>query len=320
MGRYYKEYGDFLAEHFPGRKMQKLTVDAGFSCPNRDGTLSRGGCAYCNNASFSPIQFGDDGRNGAVTEQLTAGKSFFARKYPHMRYIAYFQSYTNTHGNVDDLLAMYGEALEADGVDGIIIGTRPDCLPENLINALAEWRRNGAWIMFELGAESTHDATLQLVNRCHTWGQTVDAVRCLQAAGFPVGLHFIMGLPGENREMMLRSVKEAASLNLDTIKFHQLQIIRGSRLGTLYEKADNQDGSGGEAASPLLNFKLFTPEEYLDLCVEIIEIMNRRSPATAIERFTSSAPAELLLAPRWGLKNYQFVNLLHRRMGSNEKL
>lgn len=349
MGRYYKEYADFLADHFPGRKMQKLTVDAGFSCPNRDGTLSHGGCVYCNNASFSPIQHRDELLGGLVASQLADGKKFFGKKYPSMRYLAYFQSYTNTHGGISDLMALYDEALNATSIDGLIIGTRPDCLPVPLLEALAERKRKGAWIMFELGAESSHDITLERINRCHTWHQTVEAVGLLKQFGFPVGLHFIMGLPGETTSMMLETVRNAASLNIDTIKFHQLQIIRGSLLGKQYESATRDSAYPSKTditpSNPLtpktdlttskpLTYKsdlstsnplttktdliaschLFSPEEYIELCVEIIAIMNREAPFTAIERFTSSAPADLLLAPRWGLKNYQFVNLLHNRL------
>lgn len=296
MGRYYKEYADFLSRHFPGRKMQKLTIDAGFSCPNRDGTLSTGGCAYCNNNSFSPGSHGGR-RLSPVSEQIEESKLFFRRKYPSMRYLAYFQSYTNTHGQLSRLLSLYDEALSCEGIDGLIIGTRPDCLPQPLVDALALRIAQGKWIMVELGAESSHDATLRRVNRCHTWSATTDAIQRLRLAGIPVGLHLIMGLPGETREMMLETVTRAADLHPDTVKFHQLQIVEGSTLAHQWKAG--------------LRFPLFTPDTYLPLCRDIITIMNRRSPDTAIERFTSQAPADLLLAPRWGLKNYQFVNLLH---------
>lgn len=301
MGRYYKDFADFLTEHFPEQKMQKLTIDAGFSCPNRDGTLSRGGCAYCNNNSFSPGSHG--GRNiTPISDQIEQSKYFFRRKYPTMRYIAYFQSYTNTHCELSRLLTLYDEALSAEGVDGIIIGTRPDCLPDALLEALAQRRREGKWIMIELGAESSHDSTLELVNRCHSWQTTVDAVAKVRKAGLPVGLHLIMGLPGETHEMMLETVKRTAALHPDTVKFHQLQIIKGSKMAEEWRKGNI--------------FELFTPETYIPLCREIISILTTDSPATAIERFTSQSPDDLLIAPRWGLKNYQFVNRLHNLLAS----
>lgn len=304
MGRYYRDYSDFLAERFPGRKMQKLTVDAGFSCPNRDGALSRGGCSYCNNSSFSPMTDGSGRTHLSVTEQIAHGRDFFGRKYPDMGYLAYFQSYTNTHGEISRLLALYDEALGAPGVEGLVIGTRPDCLPEPLLDALEGRRRTGARIMIELGVESSYDETLRRVNRCHTWACVEDAVARLRRREIPVGLHLIMGLPGESRAMMLETVRRAAALRPDTIKFHQLQIIEGSALARQYT-ADSRC------------VELFTPEAYLDLCVEIVGLMNTLAPGTAIDRFTSSAPADMLVAPRWGLKNYQFVNLLHRRLAGN---
>ncbi len=300
MGKYYKEYSDFLAEQFPGRKMQKLTIDAGFSCPNRDGTLSRGGCAYCNNNSFSPGSHEGVRQVRPISQQIEESKYFFRRKYPDMRYLAYFQSYTNTYGDVDALMSMYDEALAAEGVDGLIIGTRPDCLPERLLEELARRKAEGHWIMIELGAESSHDATLLRVNRCHTWQATIEAVDRVKSHGLSVGLHLIMGLPGEDEAMMMQTVERAAELHPDTIKFHQLQIIEGSTMAKHWKEGER--------------FELFEIEPYIDLCGKIVEMMNRISPSTAIERFTSSAPAELLIAPRWGLKNYQFVNLLHLRL------
>lgn len=288
----FRDYSEYLRERFDG-KVQKLTVDAGFSCPNRDGTIGRGGCSYCNNSSFSPAL----GSNGSVAAQLEAGKRFFARKYPEMRYLAYFQSYTNTHAPIDRLIALYEEALSVDGIVGLIIGTRPDCVNENLLSALSEINRSRRVIM-EYGAESTHDSTLRAVNRCHTWADTCRAVELTRQAGLDAGLHFILGLPGENTDMMLATVDEINRLRPDTVKFHQLQIIRGTRLARQWQQGE-------------VSVKTFTVDEYLDLCVEIVK---RLDPSIAIERFTSSSPAELLLAPRWGLKNYEFTNLLRNRL------
>lgn len=288
----YRDYATYLSERFDG-KVQKLTVDAGFTCPNRDGTIGRGGCSYCNNHSFSPAL----GSRDSVADQLEAGKRFFARKYPQMRYLAYFQSYTNTHGPIDRLLSLYEEALSVDGVVGLIIGTRPDCVDERLLSALAQINRRKP-VMMEYGAESSHDATLRSVNRCHTWADTCRAADLTRAAGLDVGLHFILGLPGESRDMMLATVDQINRLRPDTVKFHQLQIISGTRLAQQWER--------GEVA-----VENFTVEDYLDLCAEIVE---RLDPAIAIERFTSSSPAELLLSPRWGLKNHEFTNLLRNRL------
>lgn len=287
----YRDYASLLAELFPGRKMQKLTINAGFSCPNRDGTIGRGGCAYCDNRSFSPALPSP----GNIAAQLEAGKRFFAHKYPDTRYLAYFQSYTNTHGDPGKLIGMYREALSVDGVDGLIIGTRPDCVPQPLLEQIASL---DAPVMMEYGAESSHDTTLDSVNRCHSWAQTVDAVERSAKLGLHVGLHFIMGLPGDTREMMLETVRRACSLPVSSLKFHQLQLIKGTTL----------------ALNPPDDLTLFTVDGYLDLCVEIVGIIRSLAPEIAIERFTSSAPPELLEAPKWGLKNYQFTNLLRNRL------
>lgn len=285
----YTDYQTYLSRYFTG-KIQKLTVNARFTCPNRDGTKGTGGCIYCNNRSFSPDTAPVD---SSVTAQLEAGKRFFARKYTDMRYLAYFQSYTNTYDSTPRLMSLYREALDVDGVEGIIIGTRPDVLPPALLESLSQLARRH-YVMIELGAESSHDATLKLVNRCHSWADTVDAVKRLLASGIHVGLHLIMGLPGESRQMMLETVDRCCALSPDVLKFHQLQIIKDTRL-----------------AREMPEIAVFTVDDYLDLCVEII----KHVPSTiAIERFTSSAPAEMLLAPRWGLKNYEFVNLLRKRL------
>ncbi len=292
----YRDYSSLLSELFPGRKMQKLTVNAGFSCPNRDGTIGRGGCSYCDNRSFFPTLPSP----GNIAAQLEAGKRFFAHKYPTMRYLAYFQSYTNTYGNPEKLIGMYREALAVEGVDGLIIGTRPDCAPQPLLECIAALE---APVMLEYGAESSHNSTLMRVNRCHTWEQTVDAVERSAALGFHVGLHFIMGLPGDTRPMMLETVRRACELPVSSLKFHQLQLIKGTPL----------------ALEPPADITLFTVDEYLDICVEIVDTINRLAPGIAIERFTSSAPAEMLIAPRWGLKNYQFTNLLKNRLASRQQ-
>lgn len=291
MNPFYKDYSDYLARFFDG-KVQKLTVDAGFTCPNRDGSLGRGGCVYCNNNSFSP----DTGaRRRDIALQLEESKRFFSRKYPYMRYLAYFQSYTNTYGDTAELMALYRKALSVDGVVGLIIGTRPDCMPDGLLRELAELH-NTTPVFIEYGAESSHDATLDHINRCHTWATTVDAVKRTAAAGLPVGLHFILGLPGESREMMLQTVDRASELPIDCVKFHQLQIIRGTRLA-----ADYLAGTA--------DVELFDVDSYISLCADIV---HRLRKDIAIERFVSQSPDNLLIAPRWGLKNYEFTHRLHQ--------
>lgn len=289
----YKDFGDFLREHFPG-KMQKLTVNAGFTCPNRDGTLGTGGCTYCNNRSFSP---GYALVRESVTEQLEKSKQFFRRKYPEMRYLAYFQSYTNSYGELPHLMALYEEALCVDGVDGLIIGTRPDCMPQELLEQLGELRRR-KWVMVEYGAESAHNCTLDIINRCHTWEQTADAVARTHECGIPVGLHIIMGLPGESREDMLATIDAVNTLPVDVLKIHQLQIVRGTRMAC--------DVARGE-----YEVAQWSVDEYVELCCDIVERLRKD---IAIERFVSQSPSDMLISPKWGLKNYEFTALVNRKL------
>lgn len=289
-------FADFLARHFKG-KMQKLSVNTGSSCPNRDGTISRGGCSYCLNSSFTPAYCADG--HSSVTSQLLKGKAFFAHKYPSMRYLAYFQSYTTSHGlSSDAFLSLCHEALSVDGVDGIIIGTRPDCMPQPLLERLA---LELPWVMIEYGAESSHDTTLALINRGHTWAQTVDAVSRTADAGIPCGLHLINGLPGEDEDMMLATVDRVNRLPVSVVKFHQLQLLRGTRMAL-------------DVESGLYDVTRFTPESYARLCAHICR---RLRPDIVIERFVSQSPPELLIYPRWGLKNYQFTQLLLQELNDS---
>ncbi len=294
----YRDFADFLAEHFDC-KMQKLAVNAGLSCPNRDGTLGRGGCTYCLNSSFNP----DYCRQGlSVAEQIEQGKAFFGRKYPQMRYLAYFQTYTGTNADVGRLMTLYREALAADKVDGLIIGTRPDCISAELLAELKQLARE-RFVMIEYGAESSHDSTLAAVNRCHTWGATVDAVGRTAEAGIPVGIHLINGLPGEDEEMILRTVDAVNRLPVDVVKFHQLQLLRGTVLAR--QVADGE-----------LTVARWTADDYADLCAKIIRRLRKD---IAIERFVSQSPDNLLISPRWGLKNHEFTNRLLQKL-SRQKL
>ncbi|MBO5455872.1 MAG: TIGR01212 family radical SAM protein [Muribaculaceae bacterium] len=290
----YRDFSDFLNDHFRC-KMQKLTVNAGFSCPNRDGTKGYGGCTYCNNQSFNP-EYCSTGLS--VTEQLERGKNFFRRKYPDMRYLAYFQAYTNTHDDdIDRLMSLYNEAVRVDAVDGVIIGTRPDCMPDSLLSRLKEL----PWVMVEYGAETSHNATLELVNRCHTWEETVDAVIRTHNMGIPCGLHLIMGLPGETEAMMMETIDRVNTLPVDTVKVHQLQLVKGTKMAK-------------DVESGLYDIPRFTAEEYALICVKIVKRLRKD---IAIERFVSQSPPELLIYPKWNLKNYQFTQLLNNKLAKD---
>ena len=289
----YRDFADFLNEHFDG-KVQKISLHAGFTCPNRDGSIGVGGCTYCNNQTFSP-DYCHTGKS--ITRQLDEGVAFFARKYPTMRYLAYFQAYTNTYGELEALKRKYEEALAHPGVVGLIIGTRPDCMPDDLLDYLADLSRR-TFVLVEYGVESTSDETLRRINRGHDFATSVDAIRRTSAAGVLVGAHMILGLPGESREMMLKHARSLSQLPLDTLKLHQLQLIRHTRMAREYEMSPQ-------------DFHLYGVDEYIDLAIDFAE---RLSPSIAIERFVSQSPAELLIAPRWGLKNHEFTARLLRRM------
>ncbi len=283
-----KSYAEFLAEIFEG-KVQKLPIDTQRICPNRDGSAGTGGCTYCLNGAFSP----DGGKAGlSVREQIARGRKFFAGKYGKMRYLAYFQSHTPTHGPLDEVLDEIKEAMSEPDVAGVAISTRPDCIPDELLHEL---RMTDKPVIIEIGVESMHDRTLERINRCHDRATSEDAISRCAAAGFPVGVHLIMGLPGEDERMMLETVRRVNELPISTIKLHHLQILRGTVLGRAYERGEITD------------IVEFTPESYAALCRKVIDILRHD---IAIERLVASAPPELLISPRWGLKPGEFMKLI----------
>ena len=290
----YNDFPTFLKRFFTG-KVQKISINAGFTCPNRDGTVGYGGCTYCNNQTFNPEYCRTE---KTVSVQLEEGKRFFAHKYPEMKYLAYFQAYTNTYGELEALKCKYEEALAVDDVVGLVIGTRPDCMPDALLDYLEALARR-TFVLVEYGIESTLDCTLRRINRGHTWQAAVDAVERTAARGLPVGGHVILGLPGESREDMLGQAADISRLPLDTLKLHQLQLIRGTRMAREYEERPE-------------DFHLFHDvDEYISLVVDYIQ---RLRPDLVLERFVSQSPKELLIAPDWGLKNYEFNHRLQKRM------
>ncbi len=289
----YNEYGFWLKEQL-GVKAQKISLNAGFTCPNRDGRVGTGGCTYCNNQTFNPDYCATD---KSITQQLEEGKRFFARKYPDMKYLAYFQAYTNTYDALPALKAKYEEALSVPDVVGLVIGTRPDCMPPDLLDYLEELNRR-TFLIVEYGIESVYDATLLRINRGHTHAQTVDAITRTTARGIRVGAHLILGLPGETREAMLHEATVLSELPLTLLKLHQLQLIKGTRMAEEY------------ATNPS-DFHLFTPDEYIDL---IIDFLERLRPDLVLERFVSQSPSSLLAIPGWGLKNHEFVAKVKQRL------
>lgn len=293
----YREFGDFLRERFPF-KAQKIAINAGFTCPNRDGSKGRGGCTYCNNQTFNPSYCQTD---KSVTDQLAEGVRFFSRKYPEMRYLAYFQAYTSTYGEQERLERLYQEALDYPGVVGLVIGTRPDCMPDRLLDYLARLSEQ-VLVLVEYGVESTLDRTLRRINRGHDFAEAEEAIRRTAARGIAVGAHLILGLPGESRDEILGHADRLSELPLTTLKLHQLQLIRHTRMALEFERQPE-------------DFHLFTVDEYIDLAIDFIE---RLDPAIALERFVSQSPKELLIAPDWGLKNYEFTARVNRRLAERD--
>lgn len=283
---YYKEFGELLNKHFD-HKVQKISINAGFTCPNRDGLKGRGGCTYCNNQSFSP---GYGGKQKTVSQQLEEGISFFSHKYPTMKYLAYFQSYTNTYDDIDKLTALYEEALAYPNVVGLIIGTRPDCMPDDLLDYFEELNKR-TFLMIEYGLESTLDSTLEFINRGHTHAESIDAIIKTAKKNIYVGAHLILGLPHESREQILAHADKISRLPLTTVKLHQLQLIRNTAMAKQYR--ENSEW-----------FNLFEVDDYIDLCIDFAERLN---PDFIIERFVSQSPKSLLIAPDWGLKNFEFT-------------
>lgn len=289
----YNDYGSWLTAQL-GTKVQKISVNAGFTCPNRDGRVGTGGCTYCNNQTFNPDYCATE---KSIIQQLEEGKRFFARKYPDMKYLAYFQAYTNTYDTFENLKVKYEEALSVPDVVGIVIGTRPDCMPDPLLDYLEALNRR-TFLIVEYGIESVYDATLSRINRAHTHAQAVDAIQRTAARGICVGAHLILGLPNESREAMLHEADILSALPITLLKLHQLQLIKGTRMAAEY------------AAAPS-DFHLFTPDEYIDLVIDFIE---RLRPDLVLERFVSQSPSSLLAIPGWGLKNHEFVDRLRLRM------
>lgn len=284
----YNEFSSWIRARFPFR-VQKISIDASLGCPNRDGRISYGGCAYCDNRSFSPTYCQ---AHSSVSAQLMAGKMFFARKYPAMRYLAYFQAHTNTYAPLDTLKRLYEEALNTADVVGIVIGTRPDCVSEALLNYLARLSER-TFVMIEYGIESANDATLQRINRGHTFACAARAITMTAERGILTGGHVILGLPGENTAESLRQAPLISQLKLNVLKIHQLQIIRHTPLARQFEQQP---------------FLVYSVDEYIRLVASYIRYLR---PDLVLERFVSQSPDELLIAPRWGLKNYEFTHRLN---------
>ncbi len=290
----YLNYNTVLKEEFSNR-VQKISINAGFTCPNRDGSKGVGGCTYCNNQSFSP----DYCRPvKTVSQQILEGIQFFNKaKYEKQYYLAYFQSYTNTYDSIDKLKKLYEEALSHPKVIGIVVGTRPDCVNDELLDYFSELSKR-YYVMIEYGIESTKDETLQFINRGHDYSCAEKAVRDTAKRNIYSGAHLILGLPLESRETILSHAEAVSRLPLTALKLHQLQLIKGTKMAHQYTEHPEY-------------FHLYRAEEYIDLIVDFLERLN---PSIAIERFVSQSPASRLIAPDWGLKNFEFTEKIKKQL------
>jgi uncharacterized protein len=293
--RRFNAYSNYFRSQY-GARVQKVSIDAGFTCPNRDGSKGIGGCTYCNNDAFNPSYCQSV---KPVSEQIKEGIEFHKWRYSEaVSYLAYFQAYSNTYAPLGKLMSLYEEALSYPGVVGLIIGTRPDCIDDEKLEYLKELSET-YYVAIEYGIESCYNKTLNRINRGHTFEDAVQALQKTAVLGINAGAHFIFGLPGESRKEMLDQVDIISGLPIKTVKFHQLQIIKGTAMEIEYK---NNPG----------DFELFTWEDYLDFFILFLERLN---PAIVVERFTGEAPPRYLTGEGWGKKRTdQIVNLIEKRL------
>ena len=286
-GRRFNSYKRFLLQQF-GSRVQKLTLDAGFTCPNRDGTISSGGCTYCLNDAFNPSYCSAE---KTVEQQLAEGVSFHRNRGRQAdAYIAYFQAFSNTYAPIAKLQEIYRPAIENPLVKGIVIGTRPDCVDDAKLDFFASLGQR-MFVSIEYGVESCRDGTLHRINRGHDFKCACNAIRSTAERGIHCGAHFIYGLPGEMPAMWLEDLREINALPLNSVKFHQLQIIKGTAMQRDYEMNPS-------------DFHVFTQEEYVRFIVQITERLN---PAFVIERFASEVPPRYIFVNNWNLERYDAV-------------
>lgn len=298
LGRRYHVYNDWARAHYGGR-LQKVSIDAGFTCPNRDGTLGVGGCSFCNNEGFSPSYLRE---TRDIATQIDIGIEFMRRRYPRSKgFLAYFQSYSNTYDALDTLRRRYDEALAHPDIAGLVVGTRPDCLPDAVLDHLAE-RAKTTFVELEIGIESCNDAVLNACGRGHDFACTVDAIRrAAQRKLFLTG-HLLIGLPEETPESLLDGARALARLPLDALKFHQLQIVRHTRLANQYR------------ADPA-SLRLLDPDSYLDAVIDMLEWL---PPDFKIQRLGSEVPPSVLVSPDWGMRLDKFPARLEARLAARD--
>jgi len=287
----YRDYNTYLREIF-GERVQKIPLDAGFTCPNRDGTISRGGCIYCDRRGAGSGAMTQRGES--IDQQIADGMKWARKKYGASRFSAYFQSFTNTYGPVPHLRDLYDRALKHEGMVGLSVGTRPDCVDEEVLALLATYHENFL-VWLELGLQSAHDATLIKINRGHDVACFDRAVAGAHAKGLKVCAHVILGLPGESREMMMETARHLGALAVEGVKIHALYVSEGTRLAEIYERGE---------------YRCLEREEYVALLLDFLE---RLPPETVIQRLTGDPMPAELVAPLWVREKTKTLNLIRKR-------
>jgi len=297
--RRFNSYAEYFKKEFGGR-VQKLAIDAGFTCPNRDGSKGFGGCIYCDNDAFNPSYCHPE---KSIKKQIGEGIEFHANRYRRAsQYLAYFQPYSNTYATLAELKTLYQQALAFPEILGLVIGTRPDCIDEEKLEYFAELSEK-YYIMLEYGLESCYNRTLQRINRGHTFEDSVRALELTSQYKVKSGVHMIFGLPGESREEMIQEAGILSALPIDTIKFHQLQIVRNTRMAMEFRERPDE-------------FVQFSLEEYIEFIIDFTERLN---PSFVIERFAGEVPPRFLEGPGWGLiRNDQILHRIEKRMEERE--
>lgn len=291
LANYVTTFGQEMMRRY-GERVHKVALDVGLTCPNRDGTKGIGGCTFCNNASFSP----NGRRLASIGDQLAAGRSVIVKRTGARRYIAYFQAYTNTYGDVAALAKMYEQALSEPDVIGLSVGTRPDCAPDEVLDLLAEYQQNGYEVWLELGLQSAFDDTLKRVNRCHDFNDYRKAVRAARSRGLNVCTHLILGLPGETRLHNHKTLERVLELGVEGLKIHPLHVVKGTRLANEWRRGEYR---------PLLI------EDYISIAVDLIE----RTPEEVVfHRLTGTASKDILLAPMWCAKKWAVLNGIEQEL------
>ncbi len=296
LSQYVNTFGQAMLARY-GERVHKIAIDAGFTCPNRDGSIGRGGCTFCNNVSFSP----NGRRPNQIADQIEAGRQVIRKRTGAKKYIAYFQAYTNTYADVRELSRLYDEALREPDVIGLDIGTRPDCVPDEVLDLLVDYQQQGYEVWLDLGLQSAHDATLDHVNRGHGFAAYEEATLRARSRGIKVCTHLILGLPGESTEHHISSLERVLELGVDGLKFHPLHVVKGTQLANEWRRGEYQP---------------MTMEEYVS---DVVELINRTPDDVIFHRLTGTASENVLLAPQWCSKKWLVLNSITAELAKQAK-